>query len=171
MNRKLQAWSIAAGLTLILPLLGSFPEARGQSLVASSVAVEHNRKGLGYFNTGFYELAPKRQAKEADRFYEMAAAEFKKAISLDAKSIEAHRNLARVWYVQEKYAESAEMYKIVTLLDPRNPDDYLPLADAYARIGNVREAIVQLEIAKTYTTDAAALEKLNGFIEKLKSGR
>ncbi len=169
--RKPLIWIVLPALFVILLLVGTLPESRSQSLTASLQAAEHNRKGLEYFNTGFYDLAPKQKAVEADQYYELAATEFKRAISLDTKYIDAHRNLARVCYVREKYPEAAEMYKRVTLMDPDDLDAYLALADTHARMRNYKEAIAQLEIAKTHTTDPIAIEKLNGFIEKLKSNK
>ncbi len=169
--RKPLIWSVLAGLISILPFPGTLPESRCQSSTASAQAVEHNRRGLELFNTGFYELAPRQKAREADQHYELAAAEFKKAIAFDARNIAACRNLARVFYVQKKYPEAAEMYKKVTVLDPGDIDAYLAVADAYARLENYSDAIAQLEIAKTHTSDPAAIAKLNGFIERLKSRR
>ncbi len=171
MRRKPSVLTVLVCVSLILPLLSSLPKSHGQGLAGTGNSADHIRKGMEYFDTGFYELAPKRQAKEADHYYELAAGEFKKALSLDSTNVEASRRLGRVYYVQKRYSDAAELYKKVTILDPDNPDAYLDLADTYARLKNYREAIVQLEVAKTRTDDPVAIEKLNGFIDKLKSSK
>jgi tetratricopeptide (TPR) repeat protein len=131
----------------------------------------HNDRGWGYFKKGFYEYAPHNRHQEANQYYEMAIAEFKKAIASNEGDVAAHRNLARVYHVQGKYALSAMQYKRVTELNPEDVDAYVNLAVAYSHLHRYDEAIAQLELAKTKTTDPVAIGKLNGYIEKLEKAR
>ena len=131
----------------------------------------HNEKGWGYFKKGFYEYAPHNKHQEANQYYEMAIVEFKKAIAANEGDVAAHRNLARVYHVQQKYALSAAEYKRVTELRPEDVDAYVNLAVAYSHLRRYDEAIDQLELAKTKTNDPVAIGKLNGYIEKLEKAR
>jgi tetratricopeptide (TPR) repeat protein len=131
----------------------------------------HNEQGWGYFKKGFYEYAPHNKHQEANQYYEMAVVEFKKAIAANEGDVAAHRNLARVYHVQKKYALSASQYKRVTELNPEDVDAYVNLAVAYSHLHRYDEAIEQLELAKTKTTDPVAIGKLNGYIEKLEKAR
>jgi tetratricopeptide (TPR) repeat protein len=154
-------------LTLLLALsTGSFSTCQAQG-----AGSPHNEQGLRYFKKGFYECAPHNKHHEANQYYEMAVSEFKKAITANDNDVAAHRNLARVYHVQEKYALSAAEYKRVTELSPEDVDSYANLADAYYRLHRYDEAIEQLELAKTKTTDPVAIGKLNGYIEKLEKAR
>jgi tetratricopeptide (TPR) repeat protein len=101
----------------------------------------------------------------------MAVVEFKKAIAANEGDVAAHRNLARVYHVQEKYALSAKEYKRVTELSPEDVDAYVNLAVTYSHLKRYDEAIEQLELAKTKTKDPGAIGKLNGYIEKLEKAR
>ena len=100
----------------------------------------HNENGLKYFKKGFYEYAPHNKHQEANQYYEMAAAEFKKAIAANEGDAAAHRNLARVYHVQQKYALSAAEYKRVTELNPQDVDAYVNLAVAYTHLNRFDEA-------------------------------
>ena len=171
MIKKPYLLSIMVIITLVVPILVIAPRAASQSPNASGNEAYHNQKGLEYYKEGFYQLAPKRQLKEADQYYELAVAEFKKAISVNASYADAYRNLARVYYVQKKFGEAVEAYKKVTELNPDDLDSYVNLAVAYTQIQRYDEAIEQLEIAKTRTTDANVVEKLNGYIQKVKQNR
>jgi tetratricopeptide (TPR) repeat protein len=131
----------------------------------------HNERGWGYYKKGFYEYAPHNRQQEANQYYEMAIAEFKKAIAANEGDVAAHRNLARVYHVQKKYALSAAEYKRVAELSPEDIDAYLNLAAAYFRLQRYNEAIEELELAKTKTNDPVVIGKLNGFIEKLEKAR
>jgi len=163
--------SVMVIIALVGPILGVAPRAVAQSPNAFGNEAYHNQRGLEYYKEGFHQLAPKRQLKEADQYYELAVAEFKKAISVNASFADAYRNLARVYYVQKKFGEAVEAYKKVTELNPDDLDSYVNLAVAYTQIQRYDEAIEQLEIAKTRTTDANVVEKLNGYIQKVKQNR
>jgi tetratricopeptide (TPR) repeat protein len=171
MIRKPYFLSIMVIIALVAPILVIAPRAASQNPDTSGNEAYYNQKGLEYYKEGFYQLAPKRQLKEADQYYELAVAEFKKAISVNANYADAYRNLARVNYVQKKFGEAIEAYKKVTELNPDDLDSYVNLAVAYTQIQKYDEAIEQLEIAKTRTTDAKIIEKLDGYLQKVKQNR
>ncbi len=159
-------------ITLVLAILViAPPRTASQNPNASGNEAYHNQKGLEYYKEGFYQFTPKRQFKEADQYYDLAVAEFKAAISLNASYVDAYRNLARVYHVQKKFGDAAEAYKKVTELNPDDVDSYVNLAVAYTQIQKYDEAIEQLEIAKTRTADAKVIEKLNGYIQRVKQNR
>lgn len=163
---------LSMSLVLVtLVIAGLYDRCGAGEIKKDKEEVSHNKKGLDYFKKGFYELTPKNRTQEAARYYELAILELKKAIAINDKYVEAHRNLARVYYVQKKFGESAEEYKKVTLLDPYDIDTHVNLALAYAQMGNYDQAIERLEIAKNWTEDEAIIQKLNGYIEKLKQER
>jgi tetratricopeptide (TPR) repeat protein len=133
--------------------------------------VFHNRQGLDYFKKGFYELTPKSRSQEAAQYYELAVLEFKKAIVVNDEYVEAHRNLARVYYVQKRFGKAREEYKKATLLDPYDIDSYVNLALTSVQMENYDEAIAQLESAKNWTEDETVVDKLNEYIRKLEQER
>lgn len=127
----------------------------------------HNQKGLSHYKKGFYTLTPKHQKEEASKEYGLAVQEFKKALSVNPDYAEAHRNLARVYYVQKKFLKAAEHYKKLTNLDPYDIDSYVLTALAYAEAQKYSEAQEELENAKNMTADPVILKKLDGYIEKI----
>lgn len=129
----------------------------------------HNRQGLEYFKKGFYDHAPKNQAAEAERNYGLAVKEFKAAISRDFSNKEAHRNLARVYYIQKNFDGAAEEYRRVTELVPGDLDAYVNLALALIELKRPAEAIQVLENAKGHTSDPKVLETLDSYIEKIRT--
>ena len=129
----------------------------------------HNRQGMEYFKKGFYDHAPKNQEAEAERNYGLAVKEFKAAISRDFSFAEAHRNLARVYYVQKNFAGAAEEYKRVTDLAPGDLDAYVNLALALIELKRPAEAIQVLENAKGHASDPKVLETLDSYIEKVRT--
>lgn len=126
----------------------------------------HNRQGMEYFKKGFYDHAPKHQDAEADKNFGFAVKEFLAAITKDSSSTEAHRNLARVYYVQKNFAGAAEEYKRVTELAPGDLDAYVNCALANIELNRFDEAIQLLKNAKTQTYDPKALETLDSYIAK-----
>jgi tetratricopeptide (TPR) repeat protein len=132
-------------------------------------ALIHNRQGMEYFKKGYYDHAPRNQAAEAERNYGLAVKEFKAAISSDFSSAEAHRNLARVYYVQKNFDGAAEEYKRVAELAPGDLDAYVNLALALIELKRSAEAIRVLESAKDHTCDPKALETLDSYIEKVRA--
>ena len=156
---------------MLLTLLLIFAGGPFSVCQAQGGGSSHNENGLKYFKKGFYEYAPHNKHQEANQYYEMAASEFKKAIAANEGDAAAHRNLARVYHVQQKYALSAAEYKRVTELSPQDVDAYVNLAVAYTHLNRYDEAREQLELAKTKTSDPVAIGKLNGYIEKLEGAR
>jgi tetratricopeptide (TPR) repeat protein len=153
----------------IVSFLFSAPYAGAQG--KNDVANFHVQKGLEFYNKGFYEFAPKSQQEEARQNYDLAASEFQKAISANPSSEEAHRNLARVYYVQKKFEDAAREYKKVTELNPSDIDSHVLLALTLTKIDKFDEAIAELQNAKNRTTDENILEKLNGYIQKIEQNR
>ena len=156
---------------VFLALLLVFAGGPFSACPAQGGGSSHNENGLKYFKKGFYEYAPHNKHQEANQYYEMAAAEFKKAIAENEGDAAAHRNLARVYHVQQKYALSAAEYKRLTELSPQDVDAYVNLAVAYTHLNRFDEACEQLELAKTKTDDPVAIGKLNGYIKKLEGAR
>jgi len=147
--------------------------AYGAEEVDKSITSEsyHNQKGLSHFKKGFYNLTPKQKKEEASKEYGLAIQEYKKALAADPEYAEAHRNLARVYYVQKKYLKAAEHYKKLTNLDPYDIDSYLYTASAYEKAQKYDEAIAELEIAKNKTSNPQIIEKLDSYIEKIEQRR
>lgn len=164
MNRK-------TAVNVLLALLLALSTGTLSLCWAQGAGSPHNEQGLRYFKKGFYEYAPHNRHQEANQYYEMAVAEFKKAIAANEGDAAAHRNLARVYHVQKKYALSAAEYRRVTELNPQDIDAYVNLAVAYSHLNRYEEAIEQLERAKTKTEDPGVIDKLNGYIEKLEKAR
>lgn len=126
-----------------------------------------NKKGLSYFNHGFYKLTPKGRQDEASPYYESAIIEFKKAIELNDSYLEPKLNLARVYQVLKNYQMEAELYKRIIQLNPTDIDLYWKLALALLELKQYDDAISQLETAKEYTLDEEIRDILNGYIEKI----
>ena len=97
----------------------------------------------------------------------LAVMEFQKAISASPKNAEAHRNLARLYYVRKQYPQAAHSYGTLTVLEPHNIDTYVQLALCYTRLNQFDEAIRELEIAKTKTDDPGVITKLDKYIRKI----
>ena len=125
-----------------------------------------NKKGLSYFNHGFYKLTPKGRLDEASQYYELAIIEFKKAIEINESFLQAYLNLARVYFVQKRFPEAAQVYIKALELNPTDIDIHLKLVLTYSMAEKYAEAIDQLKTARSLTTDEEVIEKLNGFIEK-----
>lgn len=129
----------------------------------------HNQRGMEYFKKGFYEHAPANQVTEAGRNYGLAVKEFEAAISKDASFTEAHKNLARVYYVQKNFEDAAKEYKRVTELDPVDIDAYVNLALAFIELKRTDEAIQALESAKRQVSDPEVLKTLDSYISKVRA--
>lgn len=153
--------------TVILVFL-SVPGAFCQDISAGEACL-HNQQGMEYFKKGFYDHAPKNQAADAERNYGLAVKEFKAAISRDFSYTEAHRNLARVYYVQKNFDGAAEEYRRVTELAPGDLDAYVNLALALIELKRPAEAIQALENAKGHTSDPKTLETLDSYIAKVRT--
>lgn len=130
-------------------------------------AADYNKTGLSHFNKGYFKLTTKNKKEEASQSFILAIREFKKAIALDKQNMQAHRNLARVYYVQKRYLDAAEQYKKVTDLNPLDIDTHIIISLAYSKTHQYDAAIKQLAIAKTFTADEAVIQMLDRFIGKL----
>ena len=126
-----------------------------------------NQRGLEYFHKGFYDHAPKNQVTEAEMNYGLAIKEFQAAIRRDSSYTEAHRNLARVYYVQKNFENAAQEYRRVTELRPGDLDTYVNLALALIELKRPDEAIQALEQAKLQTSDPKVLNMLDIYIAKV----
>jgi tetratricopeptide (TPR) repeat protein len=129
----------------------------------------HNQRGMEYFEKGFCDHMPKKQVADAERNYGFAIREFRAAISRDTSFTDAHRNLARVYYVQKNFQGAAEEYRAVTELVPGDLDAYINRALALVELKRLGEAIQTLEDAKQRTPDPKARDTLDGYIAKAKA--
>jgi tetratricopeptide (TPR) repeat protein len=168
MSRKPQGMIIMTAIWMLIPMLIGNRVILAQQLPDTAKAASHVQKGLEYFNEAFHGRIPKGQNREADQYYDLATTEFKRAISADPKSIQAHRNLARVYYVRKQYADAAEEYLAVTTLDPWDVDAFVQLALTYTYLNRDDQAIEQLQIARSRTNDPVAIGKLDGYIQKIR---
>jgi len=139
----------------------------GESQGTTQDEAYYNERGMSYFNEGFYNLTPKGREAEASQAYEKAITALKEAIAINENYVDAHRNLARVYYMQKRFSEAAQEYERVTALAPYDIDVYVKLASAYAKLHQYSEAIEQLEKAKTFTSENVVLNRLNDFIKRL----
>jgi len=155
-------------ITAVFCLIASFIAGAAAQHEQSGRASDHNRQGLQYFNEAFYKQLPKGKQQEAEQYFDLAAAEFKKALAANPKNVDAHRNLARLYYVRKDFPQAIDAYRMVTILEPRNIDAYLQLALSYTRVERFEEAVGVLEAAKTNTDDPEVLGKLNGYIRKIR---
>ena len=129
----------------------------------------YNQRGVDFFKKGFYEHAPKNQVAQAELNYRLAIKEFKEAIAKDSSYTDAHRNLARVYYVQRNFEDAAQEYKKVTGLAPGDIDSYVNLALAYIELKEFNEAVDVLENAKEQTSDPKVLNTLSVYITKIRN--
>ncbi len=157
--------AIAAVLALVfLSFAGAFCQDMREGEARS-----HNQQGMEYFKRGFYDHAPRNQVADAERNYRLAVKELKTAISKDFSYTEAHRNLARVYFVQKNFDGAAEEYKRVAELAPGDLDAYVNRALALIELGRPGEAIQVLENAKGHTRDPKALETLDSYMGKIRA--
>lgn len=154
---------------LLLGLL-ALPAAFGQGSGVAD-ANEHNRRGLEYFNKGHYEHAPRQQATATQTNYRAAEREFRAAVAGDPAFAEAHRNLARVLFVQRDYAGAAEEYRAVISLTADDLDAYVNLALALIELRQPDEAIAALQRAKGRTADEKALAALDAYIARVRDAQ
>ena len=126
-----------------------------------------NQRGMKYFKEGYYEHMPRGRKAEARQNLDQAEKAFQKAIEINDNYADAHRNLARLYYLQEKFDQAATEYAQVIRLDPEDIDTHVHMALVQTELGNYGEAIRYLEKAKTKTTDERILQQLDGYIEKI----
>ena len=130
-----------------------------------------NQQGLTHFKRGYFEMIPRGRKAEAQQ--EMARAEqaFIRAIEIDPDFTDAHRNLARLYYLQKKYDQAAIEYSHVLRLDPGDIDTYVQMAVVETELGNFEKAVNHLEAAKNETDDEQVIQKLNDYIQKIKEAQ
>lgn len=130
-----------------------------------------NKKGLSYFNHGFYKLTPKGRQDEASPYYESAIIEFKKAIEINESFLQAHLNLARVYFVQKEYDQAAAAYQEALDLDPGNIETAANLANCFFLMGEREQAREVLTAARDRVTDPDLRDRLDAFIAKIRVDR
>ena len=163
-SAKLLTGMAAAAALVFLSIPGAFCQD-----MSTGEARMHNQQGMEYFRKGYYDHAPRNQVADAERNYRLAVKELRIAISKDFSFAEAHRNLARVYYVQKNFEGAAEEYARVAELAPGDLDAYVNLALALIELRRPGEAIQALEKAKGHTRDPKALEKLDSYIGKIRA--
>jgi tetratricopeptide (TPR) repeat protein len=168
MSRKPGGAIIVTTIWMLISMLIGDRDVLSRQSPDTAKAASHVQKGLEYFNEAFYGRIPKGENREADQYYDLATGEFKKAITADPKSIQAHRNLAKVYYVRKQYANAADEYRAVTTLDPWDVDAFVQLALTYTYLNRDDQAIEQLQIARSHTNDPVAIGKLDGYIQKIR---
>lgn len=139
----------------------------GPVLEAESRAAEYNRKGLQYYNEAFYRQLPQGKHQEAAISFDLAATEFLNAVEANPNDPEAHRNLARLYYVRKQFSQAARVYKTLTILEPENIDTYIQLALCYTRFNQFNKAIQELKIAKTNADNPEVIAKLDEYIKRI----
>ena len=161
---KLLTGIAAAAALVCLSFAGAFCQDMREGEARS-----HNQQAMEYFKKGFYDHAPRNQVADAERNYRLAVKELKAAIWKDSSYTEAHRNLARVYFVQKNFDGAAEEYQRVVELAPDDLDAYVNLALALIELGRPGDAIQALENAKGHTRDPKALETLDSYMGKIRA--
>jgi len=143
--------------------------AQGQALSQEIAQDEvfYNEQGLSFFNQGYYTSLPQGRPQEAQQLFEQAIAAFKQSIAINETYADAHRNLARVYYVQKRFADAAQEYERLIELMPEDIDMYVKLATAHANQEKYPEAIDVLERAKEVADDERVVILLNEFLQRL----
>ena len=165
-NRKIP------GIIFFLALIFSTGILAGSGAVQaqSPEAVSANERGLAHFKHGYYDLTPRGRKAEAHEELAQAEKAFLRAIKSNSDFLDAHRNLARLYYLQEKFEQAAGEYTEVMRLDPDDIDNYALMALVQTELGNFPEAIHYLETAKQHTDDEQVVRKLDGYIQKVLLG-
>lgn len=157
------------GIYLVLSLVFTasvFAGTANQPVSLPDEAVQ-NQLGMKYFKIGYYEQMPRGQKAEAQLNLDLAERAFQNSIKINDDYIDAHRNLARLYYLQKKYNKAATEYTHVLRLDPDDIDMYVNMAVVQTDLGDFEEAIKYLEKAKTKTMDEDIIKKLNEYILKV----
>jgi tetratricopeptide (TPR) repeat protein len=159
--------TLAIGLLLILVFSSSVFAASDKAPGPLPEKALMNQQGVTHFKRGYYDMIPRGRKVEAQQ--EMARAEqaFMRAIEIDPDFTDAHRNLARLYYLQEKYDQAAIEYSHVLRLDPGDIDTYVQMAVVETELGNFEEALNHLEAAKKETEDEQVIQKLDNYIQKI----
>jgi tetratricopeptide (TPR) repeat protein len=134
-------------------------------------ATYHNQKGMQYFKHGYYDLIPRGRKSEANASFVLAEKSFQKAISINSNFVEAHRNLARLYFLEKKFDEAAPHYNQAIKLNPKDLDNYINLSLTLIELGKYDEAIRCLEDAKVQTGNTKIIKKLDSYIAKIEEAR
>jgi len=170
MRRRFQLLFLFLGM-LVFAITSVSTVAQAGPPDGKGIEAYHNQKGLEYYHKGFNDLTPKKKDREVEQNYQQAIAEFEKAVAANPDYVEAHRNLARVYYVKKDYQRAAEQYKKVTMLDPTDVDSYVNLSLACMKLNRYDDAIQELENAKAQTSDGSVIKKLDEYIQKIQQNR
>lgn len=149
----------------------SFLKAQEKSTCIQDLETYHNRKGFEYFRKGFYDLAPKKKDREAEKNYQLAIIEFEKAIAADPNCEDAHRKLARVYYVQKDFEKAVKQYKEIILINPTNIDAHVLLSLAYIKLERYDAAVQVLENAAIRTNNKSVIRTINQYIHKIQKNK
>jgi tetratricopeptide (TPR) repeat protein len=155
-------------LFIVILTASGFTAGEEKAARPSTQESDSNRKGLQYFNDAFYRQLPKDNQRQADALFDLAIKKYKEAIAANPKLTDAHRNLARIYYVRKDFLQAANAYRMVTVLEPKDIDAYLQLALSYTQMSRFEEAIKALENAKTKTNDLETIGKLEEYIRKIR---
>ena len=165
MARRLLVFACALSAFFASFICIAHEQALSQEITQDEVTC--NEQGLSLFNQGYYTSLPQGRPQEADQLFEQAIAEFKRSIAINGTYADAHRNLARVYYVQKRFAEAALEYERLVELTPDDVDVYVKLATTYTKLDKHSEAVDILENAKEAANDERVVILLNEFIQRL----
>ena len=157
--------AVCFSLALVLPAVAI--AGAGDAGDPGPDAVSANQKGLAHFKHGYYDLVPRGRKAEAHEELALAEKAFQRAITFNEDFIDAHRNLARLYYLQEKFEQARNEFAKIMRLDPGDIDSYVQMALAEIELENFQEAIRHLEAAKQQTDDPKIIRKLDGYIQKI----
>jgi tetratricopeptide (TPR) repeat protein len=167
MPRKIWAFLFLAVFAVIAYSGAAPASARQEDGKGPADRTSHLKRATASFEKGFYEFLPKSQRAEAAAAFTEAVVEFKLALTADPLSRDAHRGLARVYYLQGDFPAAADQYRRLTELDPFDIDSYALAAVSLAESGRFADARDELEKAKARTSDPHALTTLDRFLAKL----
>jgi tetratricopeptide (TPR) repeat protein len=124
----------------------------------------YNHMGEKYFQNGFCDMMPHGNRQDAYQSLVNAEQAFKQAIEINYYNTDAHRNLARLYYVEKKFDLADVEYATTIRLDPSNIDARVDMALLQAERGNPQEAIRCLQDAKNRTRDPGTIQRLNRYM-------
>lgn len=159
----------ALGISLLLIMIFSSGVLAGSDTVPGSLPEEAliNNQGLNYFKRGYYDLIPSGRSVEARQDMIRAEQAFIRAIEINSDYVDAHRNLARLYYLQQKFDQAAAEYAQVIRLNPEDIDTYVQMAVVETERGNFESAVNYLEAAKKETDNEQVIRRLDKYIQKI----
>jgi tetratricopeptide (TPR) repeat protein len=108
-------------------------------------AITHRDMGKDFFRSGQYQ---------------MAEAEFNKALNRDPENAEVHKDMALLFYNQGKYQEAYEQSKKAIALDRTLKEAYVVLASLYAQKGRPDDAMRTLRMVREVSVRRDAVDEL-----------